>query len=155
MIIARVALAIIPIPHIFSEHFTSSMGAAGATLSPPTGAQVTGHWMTSDDGSLTFEIGDSNSNVIYESEASSGSFNFTASNPPYTFAASSFFTESVSCSGTYSSPLIKVGCRAKLSGSAQLLPAPITAGRPCRLRGTASEAKFTHLGPRLNERLDH
>jgi hypothetical protein len=107
VVVALVALFTVPISHSYSYQFASSLlSTAGATLSPPTGAHVMGTFSTASGGSVTFQITDSNSNVVYSTDSNYGSFSFTASSPPYTFAASSLLSESVHVSGSWSAPYL-------------------------------------------------
>jgi len=76
-------------------------------LSPPNGAHVTGSFATTDGDSVTFEILDSNHNTVYSADASTGSFSFTASSPPYTFEAVTFLlSHTVDVTGSYSAPIL-------------------------------------------------
>jgi hypothetical protein len=103
-----VALLTIPISTSYSFQFSSSFSVtAGATLSPPTGAHVSGTFSTVSGDSVTFQItGSNNNSVVYSTDSNYGSFSFTASNPPYTFSASSLFPESVHVSGHYTAPYL-------------------------------------------------
>jgi hypothetical protein len=107
IVVAIAVLALLPVPRPFTEHLTSAyMNPGKATFSPPLGSQITGRWSTADGGSVSFNIEDANANEIYFADSSGGSFSFTASNPPYYFLVNSAPTESISVSGTYSSPLL-------------------------------------------------
>ncbi|MGA7649760.1 MAG: hypothetical protein ACLPU9_05590 [Thermoplasmata archaeon] len=55
---------------------------------------------------MSFEVWDWDLNVISAVNATHGSFSFTASDPPYTFSAGQNFSEIVSVSGHYSSPIL-------------------------------------------------
>jgi hypothetical protein len=100
-------LALTPVQHSYSEQFSSAYSTPGAaTLTVPRGSQVSGSWATGDGRTVDFGILDSNQNLIYTSDASNGTYSFTASSPPYTFVATSFASEPVYVWGTYSAPLI-------------------------------------------------
>jgi hypothetical protein len=102
-----VVALIVPVPHNFSENFsTGLLSVGGASLTVPDGSSVQGSWSTNNGGSVTFQISDANGHVVYTADAASGSFGFSATNPPYVFAASAFFSESVSVTGTYTAPLL-------------------------------------------------
>jgi hypothetical protein len=107
VVIVLVALFTVPVSHSYSSQFTSSiLSNAGGTLSPPTGAAVMGHYSTTDGGSVAFQITNGLGSVIYSTDSDYGSFSFSASNPPYTFAASSFLSETVQVSGHWSAPIL-------------------------------------------------
>jgi hypothetical protein len=99
--------AVAPVQHSYSEEFSSSYAAPGAaTLTPPKGSQVSGSWATGDGGTADFVILNSNQDIVYTSDAASGTYTFTASNPPYTFAVTSYSSETVYVWGTYLAPLL-------------------------------------------------
>lgn len=107
VVIAIVILFVVPIPRSFSAQLSSSVGGGGRdTLSFPTGSQVSGSWTTNNGGSVTLTITDSSGGTVYSSDSSGGSFSFTASSPPYGVSAASIFAETVSVTGTYSTPLL-------------------------------------------------
>jgi zinc ribbon protein len=103
-----IALAVVPIPHSFSATLNSSGLSDGIqTFTFPIGAQVSGSWSTTDGGSVTLSIFAPDSLAdVYDSDASSGSFSFTATNDSYEFDAFSLFSETTNVGGSYSSPLI-------------------------------------------------
>jgi hypothetical protein len=102
-----VAFTVVPVPHGFSATVSSSWDAEGpATESFPSGSTVSGMWSTADGFAVTFNITDAAGHSVYFADASFGSFSFTASNSPYTMKSSSLFSETISVSGSYSSPVL-------------------------------------------------
>jgi hypothetical protein len=102
-----VVLALVRSQYPYADHFTAAgFSAAGTTLSPPKGSSVSGSWATSNGGSVSFQILDSQGNVVYFSEGSTGDYTFTASSPPYAFEALSTSTVTVYVWGNYSYPLL-------------------------------------------------
>ena len=55
---------------------------------------------------MTFVIDDASGNLVYSADSSSGSFAFSASDPPYTFGAEALLSETVSVTGTASFPIL-------------------------------------------------
>jgi hypothetical protein len=105
-IVATVALigvlVLIPLPHPFVEVLHSGGTTAGAaTYSFPSGSSVTGKWATASGDDVGFDIRSGSGNVIYSATASSGSFGFTASDPPYTFTTLSTGSETTNVTGTF------------------------------------------------------
>jgi hypothetical protein len=98
----------IPVSTSYSMTLTATASTHGvSTLSPPSGAHVTGSFSTTDQRSVTFEILDSNMNVVYSVSAASGSFSFLASSPPYTFEAiTDILSHTVDVAGSYSAPIL-------------------------------------------------
>lgn len=102
---------LVPFPHSFSyQAATVSSGGPGATgqqMNFPAGSSVSGSYSADGGFSPTaVVILDANLHSVYVGGAlSSGSFSFTASNPPYYFIAVSLLPGFVAVSGTYSSPL--------------------------------------------------
>jgi hypothetical protein len=108
VVVVLVALLAIPISTPYSYSVTATYSTNGvATLSPPSGAKVSGTFTTTDGDSVTFEILDSGHSTVYSDDASYGSFSFTASNPPYTFEAiTTILSHTVDISGHYTAPLL-------------------------------------------------
>ncbi|HEY1197983.1 MAG TPA: hypothetical protein VGG32_04580 [Thermoplasmata archaeon] len=108
IVVALVCLYTIPISTNYSETLTATVGSNGvATFSPPSGAQVHGTFTSTDGSAVSFEILSSNGNTVYSADASSGSFSFTASNPPYTFELLTIiFSHTVDVSGHYTAPYL-------------------------------------------------
>jgi hypothetical protein len=107
---AVLALALIPIPHSFSESLsTGPLGKSQASFGPPAGSGVSGSWST-EGVAAHLQIADSAGLVIYSANASSGSFEFTAASPPYTFSVYSlppaFVFQPVNVSGSASYPIL-------------------------------------------------
>jgi hypothetical protein len=112
VVIVVVALFTVPVSHSYSKQFTyPGAGEAGtATIDPPVRSQVSGTFST-NNGAVEFSFtiqGSNGEGDVYSSQSTSGSFSFTASNPPYTFVAVSLSAGSVNVSGTYSVPILTV-----------------------------------------------
>jgi hypothetical protein len=103
-----VALFTVPISTSFSDVLEASAGTNGvATLSPPTASHVSGTFTSTDGSSVTFEITDSNGNVVYSADANYGPFSFTASSPPYTLEVTTIFlSHTVDVTGHYTAPIL-------------------------------------------------
>lgn len=108
IVVLLVVLFGVPISTSYSETLTATYSTDGvATFSPPSGAHVSGSFSTTDGDSVTFEILDSNHNTVYSADASSGSFTFAASSPPYTFEAiTTILSHTVDVTGHYTAPLL-------------------------------------------------
>ena len=108
--IVTVGLFTIDFPHSFSATFPSSYPelTPGFRLNPPTGSPVSGNWSTARGAAVFLEAWDGSGSVVYGGRGSSnnGSFSFTASDPPYTFAAESPTSEPVYVTGSYSAPFL-------------------------------------------------
>jgi len=102
-----VVLAVVPVDHTFSERVSSQFFTPGTTtVDLPHGSPVSGGWASVDGSSVTFQIVNSQNFVVYSSTGSNGSFDFSATDPPYTFEASSGGPETVAIWGIYSSPAL-------------------------------------------------
>ena len=107
---AVLALALIPVPYSFSESLsTGPLGKPRAGFDPPAGSHVSGSWST-QGVAVHVQVSDSSGLVVYSANASSGSFEFTATSPPYTFSAyslpPSYAVQTVSVTGTDSHPVL-------------------------------------------------
>jgi hypothetical protein len=102
-------LILVPIPHPFSTSLVSSGGAPGtATFDFPAGSVVKGSFSSASGDNVAFGISDPHGGVIYGADASRGSFSFASTGGTYRFTSDSFASETVSVSGTYSIPLLKL-----------------------------------------------
>lgn len=105
-------VALFPIPHSFSLGTYAGPLTVGsvpqpAWLRPPGGSSVQGSWATSTAVSVDFYIEDASSTIVYSSTSSTGSFHFTANDPPYAFYAMwGSDSETVTITGTYYCPLL-------------------------------------------------
>lgn len=108
VVVVLVALLAIPISTSYSYAVTATFSTNGvATLSPPSGAKVSGTFTTTDGDPVTFEILDSGHSTVYSADASYGTFSFTASDPPYTFEAiTTILSHTVDVSGHYTAPIL-------------------------------------------------
>src|SRR5271157_491859 len=115
VIVTLVLLYTVPVATSYSYQFSTSPTGEGAmTFNPRSGAQVYGSFYTTTGGPVTFQIQDSIGNYAYENTTQnssvSGSFSFTAVNPPYTFIAfslgSSHAPETVAVHGHYTAPVL-------------------------------------------------
>lgn len=103
-------LMIIPLPLPFSTTLeTNGLTIAHSVLGSADGVSISGSWSTADGGSVSLAIINGNGATVYSADASSGSFSFNATDPPYTAGAYSILPETVQISGTDWSPLIQVG----------------------------------------------
>lgn len=105
-----VAMTAALVPHSFSLQFYSTSGGppGWGTLTPPRGSVVSGSWSTADGANFSFQIQSNDGGIVLHTGGASGSFRFTAGDPPYFFSAIYFSAtgEPVNVTGTYSSPLI-------------------------------------------------
>jgi hypothetical protein len=109
LIVLILVLFVIPFPHNFSDNVTTefipAFGAGATVMNFPSGSAVSGSY-SSVLGISGLLIRDSGGHVVFDGAGVSGSFSFTASNPPYYAAAACLCLGSVTVSGTYNSPLI-------------------------------------------------
>jgi hypothetical protein len=107
--IALVSLFTIPIPTPYTAGFSDGCYATYGPYCPsinfPVGAHVTGTFSTVGGTPVGLQIVGANG-PIFNSSASSGSFSFTATNPPYAFAPTMGGDGSTSVSGQYTSPIL-------------------------------------------------
>jgi hypothetical protein len=108
-IVVLVCLFTIPISTPYSAGFSDGCYATYGPYCPsinfPVGAHVTGTFSTVGGTPVGLQIVGTNG-PIFNSSASSGSFRFTASNPPYAFAPTVVGDGSTSVSGHYTSPIL-------------------------------------------------
>jgi hypothetical protein len=110
IVVIVILLMLIPLPLPFSTTLnTNGLNPAHAQIGSTDSVSISGSWSTTDGGSVTFAIVSDSGNTVYSADASSGSFSFNASNPPYTAGAYSVLPETVQISGTSWGPLIPVG----------------------------------------------
>jgi len=103
-----VGLIAIPVPHSFSDQiFTLAEVQGNATITPPAGAQISGTW-SAPDPNTNFQIrfGSALGQDIFSAEGAAGSFSFTASQYEYWFVTGAPSNETVTVSGSYSSPIL-------------------------------------------------
>ena len=109
LIVIILVLLAVPFPHNFSDAVTTEVSpafGAGATMvSFPSGSTVSGTY-SSPLGISGLVIWDSSGNVVFRGAGVSGSFSFTASNPPYYAVAACICLGSVTISGSYNAPII-------------------------------------------------
>ncbi len=105
VLIVVLAVAATPLPHPFSAQLdTGAFNAPTWQLDPPAGSTVSGAFSTESGGSVTFGIVDGGGSPIYSADSASGSFSFTAAEPPYTFSAYSIIPQYVKITGSYDAP---------------------------------------------------
>ncbi len=103
-------LMVVPLPLQFNTTLqTNGLNPAHAQIGTADSVSISGTWSTTNGGSVTFAIVSGSGATVYSADASSGTFSFNASNPPYTVGAYSILPESVQISGTSWSPMIAVG----------------------------------------------
>jgi len=110
IVVILVVLFTVPVPTSFSTSFSDScIGGIRPETCPtenfPMGAYVSGTFSTIGGSPAGLQIVGENGPVFF-STVSSGSFSFTASNPPYQFAPAVGGDGSTSVSGEYTSPVI-------------------------------------------------
>lgn len=103
-------LMIVPLPLPYSTTLESSaITPNGSQVGSSDCVSISGSWSTTDGGSVTLVILDGKSAPVYTADASSGTFSFNASSPPYMVTAVSILPEVVDVSGVCWGPLISVG----------------------------------------------
>jgi hypothetical protein len=103
-------LMVIPLPIPFSTTVeTNALTIAHSEIGSSNCISISGSWSTADGGSVSFAIVSGSGTTVYSADASSGTFSFNATDPPYTVGAYSVLPETVEISGTSWSPLIPVG----------------------------------------------
>lgn len=109
VVIIILILVVLPLPHSFSQDVTTELnpvtGAGATSISFPKGSAVSGSYSTAL-GISALVVFDSSGTQVYDGSGPSGSFSFTASNPPYYFVAVCVCIGTVTVSGTYYSPII-------------------------------------------------
>jgi hypothetical protein len=107
---ALVALFTVPVQTSFSAGFSIGCAAISSPPCPtfnfPVGAHVTGTFSTVGGTPVGLQVFGRNGPIVFSSNASSGSFSFTASNPPYAFAPDVGGNGTTSVSGHYTSPIL-------------------------------------------------
>jgi hypothetical protein len=107
-------MSTIPISHSYSYTITTASASTDtATLNPPSGAQVHGTFTTTDGRAVAFVIlaGGNPGTEVGVFTSNYGSFNFTATDPPYVFWAypevpGSSESDTVDISGHYAAPML-------------------------------------------------
>ena len=109
VIVAVVVLAAFFVP----IHSTFSLSVVSQGLTPsvvyrsfPANAAISLDWNTSDGGSVTFSIVDSEGHTLAHSSAASGRFSFTADGGSYGFQSYSWLYEAVNVHGQYDAPAL-------------------------------------------------
>jgi DNA-directed RNA polymerase subunit RPC12/RpoP len=107
IVIVVLVLYLVPLPQSFSTTLDSSVVTpTGSELTFPQGSQVSGSWQTGDGGSVTLVILNGSGHDVYTADAVSGTFTFSANDPPYVVTAVSLLPETVSISGTFWAPIL-------------------------------------------------
>jgi hypothetical protein len=105
-----VALYTIPVRMPYGVGFGSgcllNSSPACPELSFPLNGSVTGTFWTLGGTPVGLQIAEANDSVIFFSTASSGSFNFTASDPPYVFGPTVSGSGLTAVSGNCTSPIL-------------------------------------------------
>jgi hypothetical protein len=110
IVVVVAALLIVPVRQSFSTQLSVYGGGSGGIGFEvfPQGARVTGSWSANPPGLVNFTIQGPSGADIYSSNASSGTFSFTASGVPfavYTFWGQSASPETVSVRGSFNAPM--------------------------------------------------
>ena len=103
LVVIAVASFVVPIPHSFSYQLRPiPAGVPNAQFTPPVDSQVSGSW-----SGAGLDILASNGVLMVFSGNSSGSFSFSASNPPYAIAILTTNSSAVlRVTGTFWCPLL-------------------------------------------------
>ncbi|MGA8664036.1 MAG: hypothetical protein WB809_03065 [Thermoplasmata archaeon] len=108
VVLVMAALLLVPVHQSFSAQLSTSGGGGGfAFESFPRGVHVTGSWTSSSGGPVNFSIQDTSGATIYEVNATSGTFSFTAEGVPfaeYTFWGFAASNSSVAITGSFNAP---------------------------------------------------
>jgi hypothetical protein len=109
-VIILLLLMFIPLPLPYNATLqTNILNLAHSQIGSTDSISVSGSWSTTDGGSVTFTIVSANGSTAYTADASSGSFSFGETDPPYTVGVYALLPETVTISGISWGPLIPIG----------------------------------------------
>ncbi|MCI4322043.1 MAG: zinc ribbon domain-containing protein [Thermoplasmata archaeon] len=112
-VVLVIAAGIVLAAFLVPIHSTFSLSVVSQGLSPsvvyktfPANAAITFSWNTSDGGSVSFSLVDSEGHTLAHSSAASGQFSFTADGGSYGFQSYSWLYEVVNVHGQYDAPAL-------------------------------------------------
>jgi hypothetical protein len=109
VLVVGVVLAafLVPVQSAFSLSVVSQgLSPSVVYRSFPANAAITFAWNTSDGGSVSFSLVDSEGHTLAHSSAASGRFSFTADGGSYGFQSYSWLYEVVNVHGQYDAPVL-------------------------------------------------
>ncbi|MGA8663678.1 MAG: hypothetical protein WB809_01210 [Thermoplasmata archaeon] len=103
-IVSAAALVTIPITHRFSDDFNANHQFGGVTMVAPVGSQLALNWSVSG-GPASVSVYNGYGQVLYESDAPSGTFSFTSATPSDGVEANSTASALVYLAWSFAAPI--------------------------------------------------